>query len=167
MFRLLLTLCNFNRHRSHKGLTERFELFVMKKEVCNAYTELNDPIRQRELFEQQAEVCTKLKLNFSPLLPYHIFPLSKGSGSLLLQSEHVYRCVWIIRLGSFSGQSWRWWWGHVHWWDLLHSTGVWSATNCWLGNGHWSSDHVPDRLQQHQGKAVVEIMTRAGAVISF
>ncbi|CAL8352705.1 unnamed protein product [Merluccius merluccius] len=41
-------------HRSQKGLTERFELFVMKKEVCNAYTELNDPIRQRELFEQQA-----------------------------------------------------------------------------------------------------------------
>ncbi|XP_034437313.1 lysine--tRNA ligase isoform X2 [Hippoglossus hippoglossus] len=41
-------------HRSEKGLTERFELFVMKKEVCNAYTELNDPIRQRELFEQQA-----------------------------------------------------------------------------------------------------------------
>ncbi|XP_044205297.1 lysine--tRNA ligase isoform X1 [Thunnus albacares] len=42
-------------HRSEKGLTERFELFVMKKEVCNAYTELNDPIRQRELFEQQAQ----------------------------------------------------------------------------------------------------------------
>uniref|UniRef100_A0A673CHQ6 Lysine--tRNA ligase n=1 Tax=Sphaeramia orbicularis TaxID=375764 RepID=A0A673CHQ6_9TELE len=43
------------RHRSQKGLTERFELFVMKKEICNAYTELNDPIRQRELFEQQAK----------------------------------------------------------------------------------------------------------------
>ncbi|XP_070690020.1 lysine--tRNA ligase isoform X1 [Pempheris klunzingeri] len=42
-------------HRSQKGLTERFELFVMKKEVCNAYTELNDPIRQRELFEQQSK----------------------------------------------------------------------------------------------------------------
>ncbi|XP_069491564.1 lysine--tRNA ligase isoform X1 [Ambystoma mexicanum] len=42
-------------HRSKKGLTERFELFVMKKEVCNAYTELNDPIRQREMFEEQAK----------------------------------------------------------------------------------------------------------------
>ncbi|KAL1007241.1 hypothetical protein UPYG_G00083890 [Umbra pygmaea] len=42
-------------HRSEKGLTERFELFVMKKEICNAYTELNDPVRQRELFEQQAK----------------------------------------------------------------------------------------------------------------
>lgn len=44
------------RHRSEKGLTERFELFVLKKEICNAYTELNDPVRQRELFEQQAKV---------------------------------------------------------------------------------------------------------------
>uniref|UniRef100_A0A4W5MHS3 Lysine--tRNA ligase n=1 Tax=Hucho hucho TaxID=62062 RepID=A0A4W5MHS3_9TELE len=44
------------QHRScKKGLTERFELFVLKKEICNAYTELNDPIRQRELFEQQAK----------------------------------------------------------------------------------------------------------------
>uniref|UniRef100_A0A8C5QIG1 Lysine--tRNA ligase n=1 Tax=Leptobrachium leishanense TaxID=445787 RepID=A0A8C5QIG1_9ANUR len=42
-------------HRSEKGLTERFELFVMKKEICNAYTELNDPVRQREMFEDQAK----------------------------------------------------------------------------------------------------------------
>lgn len=33
----------------------RFELFVMKKEICNAYTELNDPATQRERFEQQAK----------------------------------------------------------------------------------------------------------------
>jgi len=42
-------------HRSEQGLTERFELFVMKKEVCNAYTELNDPAVQRSRFEQQAK----------------------------------------------------------------------------------------------------------------
>ena len=42
-------------HRSQPGITERFELFVMKKEVCNAYTELNDPAVQRARFEQQAK----------------------------------------------------------------------------------------------------------------
>lgn len=42
-------------HRTEPGLTERFELFVMKKEVCNAYTELNDPIVQRQRFEEQAK----------------------------------------------------------------------------------------------------------------
>lgn len=37
-------------HRSDPGLTERFELFIMKKEICNAYTELNDPLVQRERY---------------------------------------------------------------------------------------------------------------------
>jgi lysyl-tRNA synthetase class 2 len=41
-------------HRSIKGLCERFELFVGTKEICNAYTELNDPFDQRERFAQQA-----------------------------------------------------------------------------------------------------------------
>lgn len=38
------------------GMTERFELFVNKREVCNAYTELNDPLIQRERFAEQAKV---------------------------------------------------------------------------------------------------------------
>lgn len=41
-------------HRSVPGLTERFELFIIKKEICNAYTELNDASVQRERFKQQA-----------------------------------------------------------------------------------------------------------------
>merc|ERR1719494_341797 len=42
-------------HRSKKGLTERFELFVCRKEVCNSYTELNDPAVQREMFKNQSK----------------------------------------------------------------------------------------------------------------
>jgi lysyl-tRNA synthetase class 2 len=40
-------------HRTKKGLTERFELFVLEKEVCNAYTELNNPLIQRARFAEQ------------------------------------------------------------------------------------------------------------------
>ena len=42
-------------HRSQPGLTERFECFVLTKEICNAYTELNNPVVQRQRFAAQAK----------------------------------------------------------------------------------------------------------------
>lgn len=47
------------KHRSKPGLVERFELMINGKEIANAYSELNDPIEQRERFEEQIRLMER------------------------------------------------------------------------------------------------------------
>ena len=47
------------KHREKEGLVERFEAICNGKEICNAYSELNDPIDQRNRFEEQLELAKR------------------------------------------------------------------------------------------------------------
>jgi len=47
------------KHRTRPGLVERFELIINGKEIANAYSELNDPIDQRERFEEQVKLMER------------------------------------------------------------------------------------------------------------
>ena len=74
------------RHRSNPDLTERFELFVNGKELCNAYSELNDPIDQLERFQEQLRLSEKgddeamfIDMDFVRALEYGM-PTCSGMG---------------------------------------------------------------------------------------
>jgi lysyl-tRNA synthetase class 2 len=71
------------KHRDNPELTERFELIVNGKELCNAYTELNDPIDQLERFQQQMKLSEKgddeamfIDMDFVRALEYGMPPTS-------------------------------------------------------------------------------------------
>lgn len=71
------------KHRDNPALTERFELIVNGKELCNAYSELNDPIDQLERFQEQLRLSKKgddeamfIDMDFVRALEYGMPPTS-------------------------------------------------------------------------------------------
>ena len=88
------------KHRSKPGLVERFELMCNGKEIANAYSELNDPIEQRERFEEQTKLMERgddeamfIDYDFLRALEYGMPPTSGiGFGidriAMLLTDQH-------------------------------------------------------------------------------
>ncbi len=71
------------KHRDNPELTERFELMINGKEICNAYSELNDPIDQYERFKEQLKLSEKgddeamfIDMDFVRALEYGMPPTS-------------------------------------------------------------------------------------------
>lgn len=88
------------KHRSKEGLVERFELMICGKEIANAYSELNDPLEQRERFEEQMRLADRgddeammIDQDFLRALEYGMPPTSgMGIGmdrlAMMLTNQH-------------------------------------------------------------------------------
>ena len=95
------------KHRSKDGLVERFELIVNGKEIANAYSELNDPIEQRERFEDQAKLMERgdeeamyIDYDFLRALEYGM-PPTAGIG-FGIQRPCYSLATYLYRMYSFS-----------------------------------------------------------------
>ena len=96
------------KHRSKPGLVERFELMCNGKEIANAYSELNDPIEQRERFEEQTKLMERgddeamfIDYDFLRALEYGMPPTSGiGFGidriAMLLTNQHSIQDVLLF-----------------------------------------------------------------------
>jgi lysyl-tRNA synthetase class 2 len=96
------------KHRSKPGLVERFELIINGKEIANAYSELNDPIDQRERFEEQVKLMERgdleamyIDYDFLRALEYGMPPTSGiGFGidrlCMLLTNQHSIQDVLLF-----------------------------------------------------------------------
>jgi lysyl-tRNA synthetase class 2 len=96
------------KHRDKQGLVERFELMINGKEIANAYTELNDPIDQRDRFEEQSKLMERgddeamfIDYDFLRALEYGMPPTSGiGFGidrlCMLLTNQHSIQDVLLF-----------------------------------------------------------------------
>jgi len=104
------------KHRTSEGLVERFELFINGKEIANAYSELNDPIDQRERFEDQMKLAERgddeamvLDEDFLRALEYGMPPTSGlGIGidrlTMMMTNQHSIQEVLFFPQMKAEGQ---------------------------------------------------------------